>query len=146
MAIYKGWKGKIKLGGVEVGDAASVSINVDQDTDEYLAIGNIFPIAIVPGALHITGTLERAWIDSGLIKLFGASGRNTPAFTTFDIYAYEQVTGGVYMYCYFCYLEKFSIDMPSDDFMKQTIDFKAAYFTYGGGPDMNTNGGITQLT
>jgi len=139
MSIYKGWKGKILLNTSVVGDAASVSINVDQDTDEYLAIGNIFPIAIVPGALHITGSMERAWIDAGLISLFGVHGRQIPSLNTFDIYAYEAVDSGPYVYCYHCYLEKFSIDMPAEDFMKQTIDFKAAYFTYGGSDS------ITQL-
>ena len=131
-AVYKGWKGKILLNTTVVGDAASVSINVDQDTDEYLAIGNIFPIAIVPGALHITGSMERAWVDSKLIGLFAVNGRADPTLATFNIYAYENVASGPYIYCWDCYAEKFSIDMLADDFMKSTIDFKAAYFTYGG--------------
>jgi hypothetical protein len=132
--VYKGWKGKIMMGDTltEVGDATSVTIDIDQDTDEYLAIGKLQPICIVPGSIHITGSIEKAWVDSSLVKLFGINGTGDASSVRFTVYAYEANASGPYVYIWNCYSEKVSISMPADDFMTNSIDFRGEYFTYGG--------------
>jgi len=136
--VIKGWKAKLLIdygdgSYEEIGSAESVSIDIDMSIDEYLAIGKSQPIAIVPGAITVSGTIDKAWVDAKALKLFYGSGTwDTPSPVLFHIYAYQDISGGPYIYVFNCYSESLSLDIPADDFLTESLDFRGQYFLYGG--------------
>jgi len=133
--VVKGWKAKLmwKTDGSyeEIGEAESCSIDIDMAIDDYLAIGQKQPIATVPGTITVSGTIDKAWVDAKTLSLFGASGDPTAVPVVFDIYAYRP-DGRACIYIYNCYSESLSLDIPADDFLTESLDFRGQYFSYAG--------------
>lgn len=138
--IVKGWKAQIywdpdRTGTYsQIGEAESVSMDIDASLDEYLAVGSKDVYAIVEGPVVLTGSLSRAWIDTQMLALIYGTGADRLQ-GGFDIYAYRAVAGEeVYIWAYDCKIESLSFDIPADGFLKEDVDFRATYWVYGTTP------------
>ena len=75
----KGWNVKIMKDSEEIGYATSVSWDVDTGLENYYQLGSATPAAIVEGNVEITGTIERAFVDTKLLGLvMDSSGVRVP--------------------------------------------------------------------
>jgi len=134
--VLVGWKAKLLYspggaGDFEViGEAESVSFDIDMDVMDYFAIGKKEPLAIEAGGVTCSGTIDKAWVDTKMLQLiYGTPTEKLPV--RFHIYAYQNVSGGPHIYFWNCYAESVSVDIPADGFMTESIDFRAEYFEYG---------------
>jgi len=140
--IVKGWKAKIlwNSGGIgttytQIGEAESMSISIDASLDEYLAVGSKQVAAIVEGPVILTGSLSRAWIDTGMLAIIYGDSATDFLQPGFDIYAYRAVADEeAYIWAYNCKIESLSFDIPADGFLKEDVDFRATYWVYGTTP------------
>ena len=133
-SVIKGWKAKIftNISGayLQVGFAESASVDIDSPVDEYLAVGYFQPVAIAEGARVLSGTLSNAWLTNDYIK--AVYGDPQGAQAKWSIYFMRNETGYLYyIWAYDCLIETLSLDIPSDGFIKEDIDFRATYFYYG---------------
>lgn len=64
---------QISVGGTIIGGAEELTMTVAADNEEAFEAGNYFPVEIIDGKKHITGTITRAFIDvATLNELFPA--------------------------------------------------------------------------
>lgn len=127
----KGWNAKImsSIGGVlvEVGQAQSLTIDINENLERYYAIGNRQAESIVEGNQEISGTLERTWVDNKLLGQISTSGS---AQTEFYIYAYADKNAGTpSIFLFNCKADSESIDITQDDFHSVSMDFIAKSLT-----------------
>lgn len=73
---------QISVGGNILGGAEELAITVAADNEEAFEAGNYFPVEIVDGKKHISGTLTRAWVDNDTLNtLFPPDTGIWPDFT-----------------------------------------------------------------
>jgi hypothetical protein len=118
-----------------VGRATGIQVAVQTDLEEFHEIGHRHPIVLHPGDIHISGSIDRAYISGGLIQLLlgqrakSASQPDTyvqPAFTlTLDLVdpaipdnKAELVVDGVKF-------QNWGMTMPEDDFVMENVTFRA---------------------
>jgi len=135
----KGWQAILMIdtgtGFTTIGNAESVSIDIDVALDEYFAIGKIFPVTVAPGAETVSGSLDKAWVDTDMLELiYGGDPDNPIPLPQFHIFAYQNISSGPQIYVWNCYAEALSVEIPADGFMTESLDFRGEYFTYGTKP------------
>jgi len=59
----------ISVNGTIIGGAEELTMSVAADNEEAFEAGNYFPVEIVDGKKHITGSITRAWIDNDLLNM-----------------------------------------------------------------------------
>ena len=56
-----------------VGRLTSVSISITSDVRPFFEIGRRYPTHLRPGAIHVSGSAERAHVNGALLKLSGGA-------------------------------------------------------------------------
>jgi hypothetical protein len=118
-----------------IGRATGIHVAVQTDLEEFHEVGHRHPIVLQPGNIHISGTLDRAYISGGLIMLL--LGRRALSSGQPEIYAQpafsikvdlvdpavpnnsaELVLDGVKF-------QNWALRMPEDDFVMENVSFRA---------------------
>lgn len=119
----------------EVGRVTGVELRVDTDLEEFHEIGLRHASSLHPGNIHISGAIDRAYINGALLYLLlgrGASPNNVaepyvqPSFTMNLVLKNPAAPGhrsvvdvvGVK-------LENWAMAVPEDDFVLEKVRFKA---------------------
>lgn len=127
--IYKGWNAKLLQNSTEIGYAESVTVDISTGAEAYFELGAATAKEIVAGNVEISGTIDRAWVDTKLLVLIGSprgslgefSIKVSVADTTPNVLT---VTG--------CKPEAVSFDIPQDGFLTHSFDFIAKDFSITG--------------
>ncbi|GJH28947.1 hypothetical protein [Caballeronia novacaledonica] len=120
---------------VVVGRATGIQVAVQTDLEEFHEIGHRHPIVLQPGDIHISGSLDRAYIAGGLVMLL--LGRRAQQSAQPDIYVQpsftiqldlndpnvptntaELVIDGVKF-------QNWGFKMPEDDVVMENVSFRA---------------------
>jgi hypothetical protein len=118
-----------------VGRATGIQVAVQTDLEEFHEVGHRHAIVLHPGNIHISGSIDRAYISGGLILLLLGARGNSKAQP--DIYAQpafsikvdlvdpavpnntaELILGGVKF-------QNWALKMPEDDFVLENVSFRA---------------------
>ena len=120
--VLKGWNAKIYKDGVLVGKVSTVSVTVATGLDPFYEIGSRTPSVLTEGNLEITGSMEKAWIDTNYLSLVLSSG----VLTDFDlVFKAALAAGAPWIYLYDCKFESATVDIPQDGVMTESYDFRA---------------------
>jgi hypothetical protein len=71
----------ISIGNNVIGGCEEVSFTIARDNEEAYEAGNYFPVEIVDGKFHITGSISRAFIDVDLLNTITPNQALWPSFT-----------------------------------------------------------------
>lgn len=122
-----------------VGRATGVEVWVQTELEEYHEIGKRHPAQLRPGNIHVSGKINRAYINGALLRLLLGQGALTervsepypqPSFNlqlrvedpaTPDTSSTITVRG--------VKLENWSYNLPEDDFVMEAVTFKGLYIT-----------------
>jgi hypothetical protein len=118
-----------------VGRATGIQVAVQTDIEEFHEIGHRHPIVLQPGNIHISGSLDRAYISGGLVMLL--LGRRALHSAQPDVYPQpsfsiqldlndpnvptntaELVIDGVKF-------QNWGFKMPEDDIVMENVSFRA---------------------
>ena len=69
--VFKGWTAKILIGGLEIGCASGVDVNISESLEPYYGIENSNPIFINEGTEEITGSIKRVFVNVYYLRLMG---------------------------------------------------------------------------
>lgn len=122
-------------GTAAVGRATGIRVAVQTDLEEFHEIGHRHPIVLHPGNIHISGSMDRAYLSGGLILLLlgrRAKSDNQPAIypqpafkITIDLKdpavpnnTAELVLDGVKF-------QNWGLTMPENDFVMENVTFRA---------------------
>jgi hypothetical protein len=137
MTVLKGWNAKIyadftqgstlSASAVQIGYADSASVDLAENLDAFFQLGSRQAVDIVEGNLEITGSFEKAWIDSRYLDLLGSPTAPAGALSQFVLcFTIGSGTTPVStVYAYGCKFDKGSLDIPQDGILKESYDFKA---------------------
>jgi len=118
-----------------VGRATGIRVAVQTDLEEFHEIGHRHPIVLHPGNIHISGSMDRAFLSGALILLLlgrRAAATNQPATYpqpafTINIFLDDPavpgksagvVLGGVKF-------QNWGLTMPENDFVMENVTFRA---------------------
>lgn len=92
-------------------------------------MGNAVAAEVVAGNVEVTGTIDRCWLDTKLLKLMGlAAPHAAPVISTFDIIV--SITDGTQkLQVISASPETISFDVPQDGWITHSFDFIARDFT-----------------
>lgn len=118
-----------------VGRVTNVEIRVDTDLEEFHEIGRRHATSLHPGNIHIHGKIGRAYVNGALLYLLlgrGASPNNVaepyvqPAFAMNVVLQTPAAPGHRSVIdLYGVKLENWAFTMPEDDFVMESVHFKA---------------------
>jgi hypothetical protein len=116
-----------------VGRLQQVTVQVDNDVRPYHEIGKRFASELRPGNISISGTAVRAHINGALIRLLLGDGARGPsdalAQPTFNLVinlqnpAQPESSDKVVLFG--VKLDSWSFTLPEDDFVMESISFRA---------------------
>lgn len=127
MTSYKGWECTIYMGTdttTKVGKSQSMDFSIDRSTDKYYEIGSQNAVCTVQGPEEISGSMDRMYGDSRLwdgIKS-GEYYNINASLTTGTVISLKGVK-----------FESYSLDLPQDDFLEESVDFTATAVTNSSG-------------
>jgi hypothetical protein len=118
-----------------VGRATGIQVAVQTDLDEFHEIGHRHPIVLHPGNIHISGSIDRAYVSGALVMLllgrraskdaqpdtyvqpsFGlVLDLNDPAVP--DAHAKLEINDVKF--------QNWGVKMPEDDFVMENVTFRA---------------------
>lgn len=131
VTVYRGKDAKILIDEQQVGLAQSASVDVDTGMETLYEIGNPNPVANEPSSLEITGSIERIIGDAELFKKAVPSysgGKYT--LTTFSlVFKASEGEGAPLISLTNCVAESGSFEIPVDDWLTESIDFRATSIT-----------------
>ena len=127
--VFKGWNAKLYIDDLEIACAESVTIDVNNNLDDYFCLGLRSPYCTTQGNQEITGSLDHAWVNIYYLKLLGlrfeaAEQTSLPKFML--VVKADSSVGAPIVYLYDCQFEKGSLDIPQDGVLKESYDFRAA--------------------
>jgi hypothetical protein len=119
----------------EVGRVTGVELRVDTDLEEFYEIGRRFAVSNLPGNVHISGTIHRAYVNGALLYLLLGRGASPnvvaepyvqPAFAMNLVLQNPAAPGhrsvlditGVK-------IENWALGLPQDDFVMEKVHFRA---------------------
>ncbi len=119
----------------EVGRVTGVELKVDTDLEEFHQIGQRHAVSLHPGNIHISGTIDRAYVNGALLYLLLGRGASPnavaepyvqPAFAMNLVLRNPAAPGhrnvvdltGVK-------LENWALGLPQDDFVMEKVRFRA---------------------
>lgn len=118
-----------------VGRVSGIRIAVQTDLEEFHEIGRRHPTSLHPGNIHISGTVQRAYVNGALLFLLlgrGASPTARPepyVQPTFNMTitltdpALPGSSGGLELRG--VKFQNWSYDLPEEDFVMENVSFKA---------------------
>lgn len=131
MTVYRGKDAKIIIDGVTVALAQSASVEVSTGLESLYEIGNPNPVVQELGEVEITGSLERIIGDASLFgKAIPKSQGGKMVLTTFSVvFKASDASGAPMVSLTNCMAESGSIEIPVDDWLTESIDFRATSIT-----------------
>jgi hypothetical protein len=119
-----------------VGRVTGVSVNVESDLKPFHELGQRYATELRPGNVNVHGSIDRAFINGALLKMFlGDAASSRPAGTfispTFNLSlrmenpAKSGTSSAVTLYG--VKLENWSFDIPEDDFVMEKVGFQALW-------------------
>jgi hypothetical protein len=118
-----------------VGRATGIRVAVQTDLEEFHEIGHRHPIVLHPGNIHISGSMDRAYLSGGLILLLlgrraGATNQPDtypqPAFTIFVDLSDPAVPGkAAGLVLNGVKFQNWGFTMPENDFVMENVTFRA---------------------
>ncbi|RLI87477.1 MAG: hypothetical protein DRP01_01850 [Archaeoglobales archaeon] len=73
MPVYKGWKAKLFLDGIEIGYVENWRLEIEENSETYFEAGARFPSTIIPGERLLQGSFKKAWVNSYYFNLLNSS-------------------------------------------------------------------------
>lgn len=119
-----------------VGRVTGVSVKVDSDLKPFHELGQRYPTELRPGNVNVTGSIDRAYINGALLKMFlGDAAASRPAGTfispSFNLSLRlenpAQAGTASTVTVYGVKLENWSYDIPEDDFVVEKVHFRALW-------------------
>ncbi|WP_300455955.1 hypothetical protein [Desulfobacula sp.] len=119
-----------------VGRVTGVQVTVESDLKPFHELGQRYATELRPGNVNVHGSIDRAFINGALLKMFlGDAASSRPAGTfispTFNLNlrlenpAKEGTSSAVTLYG--VKLENWSFDIPEDDFVMEKVGFQALW-------------------
>lgn len=124
-----------------VGRATNVEVKVESELKAFHELGERYPTDLRPGNVNISGTIERAYINGALLKLFlGDAATTRPKGTflspTFDIVLKLENPGvssessvQSIVTVHGVKFENWSYKIPEDDFVMESVSFKGLWIS-----------------
>ncbi len=119
-----------------VGRVTGVKVNVESDLKPFHELGQRYPTELRPGNVNVSGSIDRAFINGALLKMFlGDAASRRPAGTfisptfNFSLRLENPASAGTSsaVTLYGVKLENWSFDIPEDDFVMEKVDFNALW-------------------
>ena len=124
-----------------VGRATNVEVKVESELKAFHELGQRYPTDLRPGNVNISGTIERAYINGALLKLFlgdAATARPQGTFLspTFDlvlklenpgISTEDKIVSTVTVHG--VKFENWNYKIPEDDFVMESVSFKGLWIS-----------------
>jgi hypothetical protein len=118
-----------------VGRATGIQVAVQTDLDEFHEIGHRHPIVLHPGDIHISGSIDRAYVSGALVMLL--LGRRASSGAQPDVYV--QPSFGLILdlndpavpdahaklEINDVKFQNWGVKMPEDDFVMENVTFRA---------------------
>lgn len=125
---------------ISVGRVTDVRVEVEADVKAFHEIGQRYASELRTGNVHIRGTIGRAYLNGALIKLLlGEAATSRPAASwvqpalnitvRLGNAAQEGVSSSLTLHD--VKLERWSFQLPEDDFVMESVGFRALYMTSG---------------
>ncbi len=122
-----------------VGRATGVEVYVHTDLEEFHEVGRRHPSQLRPGNIHISGKINRAYINGALLRLLlGVGGEPErvaepypqPSFNL-TLLVEDLATPGTTSAIVVngVKFENWSYDMPEDNFVMEAVTFKGLFIT-----------------
>jgi len=73
MPVYRGWKAKLFLDGIEIGYVEDWRLDIEENSEAYFEAGARFPSTIIPGVHLLQGSFKKAWVNSYYFNLLNSS-------------------------------------------------------------------------
>lgn len=119
-----------------VGRLTGVTLRVTTDVKEFHEVGSRAPKELRPGNIHISGTVERAYINGAMFKLMlgtyaeneEAAGFKIPTFNMkliLDNLKPPGDEGNSLLTVYGVVFDSWRLDLPEDNFTMEKLSFKA---------------------
>jgi hypothetical protein len=118
-----------------VGRATGIHVAVQTDLEEFHEIGHRHPIVLQPGNIHISGSVDRAYLSGGLIMLLlGQRGLDQkqpaiypqPSFSIrLDLNDPAAPTNTAELVIDGVKFQNWALKMPEDDFVMENVTFRA---------------------
>lgn len=120
--VYNGKDCSIKAGGSTIGYAESFSVEVNTNIEGLFQLGQRTATHYKNGRLEITGTLEEYTVDWSY-----TSGIASSSIDTYDITGTLTRTDNSAWKIYLasCIFTDWSMDVPEDDMVTESLDFTA---------------------
>jgi len=123
-----------------VGRATGVTVRVDSDLKPFHELGQRYATELRPGNVNVSGTIERAYINGALLKMFlGDAASSRPAGTfispsfNLNLRMENPAKAGTSstVTLYGVKLESWNYTIPEDDFVMERVDFRALWLSVG---------------
>ncbi len=122
-----------------IGRATGVEVYVHTELDEYHEIGRRHASQLRPGNIHVSGKMNRAYINGALLNLLLGSGAATervaepyaqPSFNI-QLRVEDPATPGVAstITVHGAKLENWAYNLPEDDFVMESVTFKGLFIS-----------------
>jgi len=123
-----------------VGRATGVTVRVDSDLKPFHELGQRYATELRPGNVNVSGTIERAYINGALLKMFlGDAASSRPAGTfispsfNLNLRMENPAKAGTSstVTLYGVKLESWNYTIPEDEFVMERVDFRALWLSVG---------------
>ncbi len=124
-----------------VGRVTNVVVNVESDLKAFHELGQRYPTDLRPGNVNISGSCDRAYVNGALLRLLlGDAAISRPAGTflspTFDLVlklenpgVSTQGSAVSTLTVHGVKLENWNFAIPEDDFVMESVTFKALWIS-----------------
>ena len=119
-----------------IGRATGVTVHVTNDVEPFHELGQRFATEIRSGNINVSGTIDRAYVNSALLRLMlsdGADGRPPGTFTSPIFNLQMQLknpalpNNSTTLTVMGVQLAEWSYTSPEDDFVMEQVGFKALW-------------------
>lgn len=125
--IFQGFTAKIFIGNIQVGCCSNVSVEINDNVENYYGIERTTPETIITeGTQEITGHIKRLWVNTYYLSLLGMNvtpfswSHNVP----FDLLLESSVdSSSPFLYLYNCRFKKATINIPVSGWIEEEYDF-----------------------
>lgn len=122
-----------------IGRATGVSVEVESEMRPFHEIGQRYATELRPGNVNVSGAIHRAHINGALLKLMLGEGAGTsrpaggflsPSFNLSLRLENQAIPGNsTTLTVHGVKLDKWSMNMPEDDFVLERVSFKALWIS-----------------
>ncbi|HVG43437.1 MAG TPA: hypothetical protein VM890_01865 [Longimicrobium sp.] len=122
-----------------VGRASNVEVYVRTELETFHEIGQRHPVALRPGNIHVSGKVDRAYINGALLSLLLGQGAATdrvaepyaqPSFNLqLDVKDPAAPGTGSTITVHGVKFENWSYSLPEADFVMEAVTFKGLFIT-----------------